>query len=92
MFVELVWLVIVLLIIEFVWRFVSRMWTARGPIEPADDADILADLQPRPTLNSGSVALDEPDDDLDGDCDVYHPIRHSPPPRKGVDGHSAWGS
>ena len=87
MLVELVWLVIVLLIIEFVWRFVSRMWTARESAEPADDADVVAELRPRPTLNSGAVALEEPDDELDSDSDIYRDaVRHSPP--NNVDGDS----
>jgi hypothetical protein len=91
MWTEIFWSVIVLLIVvPFVWRFVSRMWTPRQPIEPAGEADILADLQPRPTLNSGAVALDEPDDELDGDSDVsVDAVRNSRPSHKIVSGQSA---
>ena len=66
------------------------MWTPRQPTEPADEADILADLQPRPTLNSGAVALDEPEDDWDGDSDVsVDAVRNSRPSHKTVNGQSA---
>jgi hypothetical protein len=63
MWIEIFVSVIALLIVAFVWRFVSRVWTSHEPIEPAGNADILAGLHPRPTLNSGAVALDEPDDE-----------------------------
>lgn len=56
------------MIVAFIWRLVSPVRTPGQPIEPADDADIHAGLQPRPTLNSGAVALDEPDE-LDADAD-----------------------
>jgi hypothetical protein len=80
MWIEIFWWAIAIVIWAFVWRFVSRMWTPRQPIEPADEAEILADLEPRPTLNSGAVALDEPDDELDGDSDVsLDAFRHSRP-------------
>ena len=80
---DLFWLVIVVLIVEFVWRFVSRMWTTQQPIEPTDDADILAELRPRPTLNSGAVAVEEPDEELDSATDLFvDPVRQSRPPRK----------
>jgi hypothetical protein len=83
MWIEIFWSVVVMVIVVFVWRFVSRMWTPRQPIEPADEADILADLRPRPTLNSGAVALDEPDDELDGDSDVsLDALGHSRPSHK----------
>jgi hypothetical protein len=71
MWIEIFWSVVVLLIIAFVWRFVSRIWTQHQQIEPADEARILAALPKRPILNSGAVALDEPDDELDGDSDDF---------------------
>jgi hypothetical protein len=70
MWIDILWSVIVLLIVAFVWRFVSSTFTPSQPIEPADEADILAGLRPRPTRNSGAVALDEPDDGLEGDVNV----------------------
>jgi len=49
--------------------------------------DVVAELRPRPTLNSGAVALEEPDDELDSDSDIYRDaVRHSPP--NNVDGDS----
>jgi uncharacterized membrane protein len=56
---------IVLLIVIFVWRFVARLWVVRHESEePAEpEADILARVKPRPNLNAGAVALEEPDDD-----------------------------
>jgi hypothetical protein len=65
MWIAIFWSVVVLLIVAFVWRFVSLVWTSDQPIEPADTADIPAHLRPRPTRNSGAVALAEPDDELD---------------------------
>jgi|HubBroStandDraft_2_1064218.scaffolds.fasta_scaffold199222_2 hypothetical protein len=83
MWIEIFVSVIVLLIVAFVWRFVSRVWTSHEPIEPAGNAGILAGLHPRPTLNSGAVALDEPDDELDSDSDVcLDAARHSRPSHK----------
>ena len=57
--------VVVLLIVVFVWRFVARLWPQQ-PAEragPADEANVLAPLKPRPNLNAGAVALEEPDDE-----------------------------
>jgi hypothetical protein len=64
MWIKVFWSVLILLVVTFVWRFVSDVWAPRQPIEPADDASVLGHLRPRPTLNSGAVALEEPDDEL----------------------------
>jgi hypothetical protein len=55
---------VVLLIVVFVWRFVARLWvvpheSASGP----DEANVFARVKPRPTLNAGAVALEEPDEE-----------------------------
>ena len=90
MWIDILWSVVVLLIVAFVWRFVARTFTLGQPREPADEADILAGLQPRPTLNSGAVALDEPDDALEGDVDVpVDAARRSRPWHKIVNGLNA---
>jgi hypothetical protein len=56
---------IVLLIVIFVRRFVARLWVVRHVSEePAGpEADVFARVRPRPNLNAGAVALEEPDDD-----------------------------
>jgi hypothetical protein len=55
---------LVLLIVQFVFRYIERIWDSRyHPAEPDDEADTYARLKPRPKLNSGAVALDEPDED-----------------------------
>jgi hypothetical protein len=58
------WL-IVLVIVVFVWRFVARLWVAPSESETSgpDDANVPARVKPRPHLNAGAVAVEEPDDD-----------------------------
>jgi len=56
--------IIILVSAVFVWRFVTRVWAYESE-EPArpDDATVPARIKPRPHLNAGAVALEEPDDD-----------------------------
>lgn len=58
---------IVLLMLGFVSLFIAqiREMNLHHPTEPEPDneADIYARLKPRPKLDSGSVALEEPDED-----------------------------
>lgn len=65
---------VVLLIVVFVWRFVSRLFVVphesasppvvpHEPASPPDEASVFARIKPRPTLNSSAVALEEPDDE-----------------------------
>jgi hypothetical protein len=58
------WL-IVLVLVMFVWRFVSRLWPVRYESDEraGPKAGVLAHLKPRPNLNAGAVAVEEPDDD-----------------------------
>jgi hypothetical protein len=59
--------IIVLLFVVFVWRFVARLWhkseEPTGPVWPADNANVPASIRPRPNLNAGAVAVEEPDED-----------------------------
>jgi len=56
---------IVLLMAFFVWQFTVelREMNQHHPTEPDDEAHVHARLKPRPELNSGAVALEEPDED-----------------------------
>jgi hypothetical protein len=56
---------IVLLMALFVWRFIVqiRAMNQHLPAEPDDEAYVHARLKPRPKLDSGAVALEEPDED-----------------------------
>jgi hypothetical protein len=55
---------LVLLIVQFVFRYIERIWDSRyHPTEPDDETYVHARLKPRPKLDSGAVALEEPDED-----------------------------
>ena len=55
---------VVLLIVVFVWRFVSRLWVVpHESASPPDEAEVFARIKPRPTLGTSAVALEEPDDE-----------------------------
>jgi len=55
---------VVLLVIVFVWRFVTRLWAdPHKSASPPETEDVFARLKPRPRSGAGAVALEEPDDE-----------------------------
>jgi len=58
--------IIILLIVAFVFRFIARVCNVQSrPAEPDDCASFTARLRPRPTLDAGAVALEEPHENDD---------------------------
>jgi|HubBroStandDraft_2_1064218.scaffolds.fasta_scaffold2249353_1 hypothetical protein len=55
---------LVLLIVIFVWRFVAHVWAVpKESGSPPDEANVFAQVKPRPKSGAGAVALEEPDDE-----------------------------
>ncbi len=53
---------LVVLFLEFLWRFVARLFP-HDSASPPDDANVFARVKPRPKSGAGAVALEEPDEE-----------------------------